>query len=216
MQLVSRRVIWVLSQIRVIFSEHNLNRPGMSGVSGLTGAVHARDHLDSAADVLGQRPGAFDSLHAIPSRDSQKQAGPWPNHPHRPLTSAAAACGVAGSVGPHQTQGAGQCGLVFCCVPNVQVSEVCMSGLCRPVHPVRACLGKFLARCRTGVRSPAAAHAENVHPGLRCTPSGSGSARRARRRHREFSAWRCCHRFLLSDDRAALHHRDSDHERVLS
>ena len=163
MQLVSRRVIWVLSQIRVIFSEHT------------------RDHLDSAADVLGQRPGAFDSLHAIPSRDSQKQAGPWPNHPHRPLTSAAAACGVAGSVGPHQTQGAGQCGLVFCCVPNVQVSEVCMSGLCRPVHPVRACLGKFLARCRTGVRSPAAAHAENVHPWAsmysirvrQCTPSAS-------------------------------------------
>ena len=53
-------------------------------------------------------------------------------------------------------------------------------------------------------------------PGLRCTPSGSGSARQARRTHREFSAWRCCHRFLLSDDRAALHHRDSDHERVLS
>jgi len=54
---------------------------------------------------------------------------------------------------------------VFCCVPYVQVSEVCMSGLCRPVHPVRACLGKFLARCRTGVRSPAAA--ENVHPWAR-------------------------------------------------
>jgi len=44
---------------------------------------------------------------------------------------------------------------VFCCGPYVQVSEVCMSGLCRPVHPVRACLGKFLARCRTGVgKSP--------------------------------------------------------------
>ena len=71
---------------------------------------------------------------------------------------------IRGTPQPLNPQGAGQCGLVFCCVPYVQVSEVCMSGLCRPVHPVRACLGKFLARCRTGVRSPAAAHAENVHP----------------------------------------------------
>jgi len=70
---------------------------------------------------------------------------------------------------------------VFCCAPYVQVSGVCMSGLCRPVHRVRACLGKSLARCGTGVRSPAAAHAENVHPWAsmysirvrQCTPSAS-------------------------------------------
>jgi len=37
---------------------------------------------------------------------------------------------------------------------SVQVSEVCLSRLCRAVHPVRVCLGKFLARCRKDVRSP--------------------------------------------------------------
>jgi len=42
---------------------------------------------------------------------------------------------------------------VFYCVQYVPVSEVCVSGLCRPVQAVRACLGKFLARCRMGVRS---------------------------------------------------------------
>jgi len=43
---------------------------------------------------------------------------------------------------------------VFYSVQDVQVSEVCLSRLCRAVHPVRACLGKFLARCRKDVRSP--------------------------------------------------------------
>jgi hypothetical protein len=58
---------------------------------------------------------------------------------------------------PLDPQGTGQCESALYWVPCVQASDVCMSSLCRPVQPVRACLGKFLARCRTGVRSPAAA-----------------------------------------------------------
>ena len=41
---------------------------------------------------------------------------------------------------------------MFYCVQYVPVSGVSMSGLYRPVHAVHACLGKFLARCRMGVR----------------------------------------------------------------